>query len=231
MAYCYCKNCKTSNVFHSVNKIYENNAAFVRYNSVDCDAHFLSFTIGSTKYKNKLFIFECNRCKYVTYRHGNQDNAEQIFPIEPNGEPLSEKIPEEIRKDFDEARLVVNYSIRSANVLMRLCTEKICNFIGEIFLKSNQEKIEKEILNNKISIIKSKNNYIGLNLKIFDMLTVLQKYGNENAHAIRTISDSDTKESFDALHMFVHLICKNIIDILEADEKLDQMNKEIQKKT
>ncbi len=150
----------------------------------------------------------------------------------PQGKALSDEIPAEIRKDFNEARLVVNYSVRCANALLRICTETICHFIAEKFLDEEDKNkiIAVKILNNKISMLKSKVSNIRLNCKIFDMLTCLREYGNDNCHSIRKIEDSDSQESYDNLCSFIHSICENIISVIEDNKKIDEMKQKIHNK-
>ena len=160
----------------------------------------------------------------------------------PQGEALPPEVPEEIRKDFDEARRIVNYSIRCAVVLLRICTEHILHWLVEERLpeKTNEMKsaktlnakinliVEKKNPNTKEEVIKSKID--GISSKTFDMLHILKEYGNDNSHSIRKIDDSDTMEAFNDLSTFIISISKQIIFLNAEDEKIKQMNQNIAQK-
>ena len=177
---------------------------------------------------NEISTFTCQNCQKMSIRIKIEDNEKpdgykyiQVYPIHPDGKPLDDVIPDDIKKDFDEARLIVNYSVRCANVLLRICIEKICNFIGDQFQITFTEK---DKLGHKIEKIKNNNSNIGLNSKIFDLLFIIKEYGNDNAHSMREISDSDSKESFDILSNFLHQISANIATILKTNEIVNNFN-------
>ena len=85
----------------------------------------------------------CNNCFYkrLVILNDELNNVERtIYPILPDGEPLPDCISEDIRKDFDEARLIVNYSVRCAVGLLRICSEKLCNFIADKYITDENKK-------------------------------------------------------------------------------------------
>jgi hypothetical protein len=223
MPYLYCKNCKTHSVEHIARELMFNAGDLSYPNHSKPIRKIGNKDINLDNAREKLYYFTCNRCDYATFRFSN--DAEQFYPIEPMGEPIHDFISEDIRKDFDEARLIANHSIRCANILLRICTEKILDFIGEKFMQEDIEKIKTSKLFDKIKIIKSKNP--GLNTKVFTMIDILRKYGNDNAHSIREIDESDTIESFNILAKFIHHICKDIVNMIELDCDIEKMHNNI----
>lgn len=170
--------------------------------------------------------YQCLNCKGESIYLGE----DLIYPILPEGEDLPDGVPQHIVEDFKEARLVVNYSVRSACVILRICTEKILNWLIEERLTDaeiNNPHISRETAINNLKNLKSLNRKIekikaykidGIREKDFTELNILKEYGNDNSHAIRTIEDSDTKEAFKDLSCFIIRIAKRIITLNEDDE-------------
>ncbi len=163
----------------------------------------------------------------INYKYSRQ----QIYPIIHNGESIANEIPDDIKKDYNEACLVVNFSIRSAVVLLRICLERI---IMHIATKCNNDKLKTQILEaknlkRKIELLFSSQNCEELNIsqKIVDMADVIREYGNDNCHSIREIQDSDTKEAFDNLAEFIIYICNDIAYNETINKKLMDMKNKI----
>jgi hypothetical protein len=64
----------------------------------------------------RLSVWINSRVVYPPLRHG----------VEPNAD-----LPEEVIRDYDEARSIVDLSPRMAAALLRLAIQKICIFLGE----------------------------------------------------------------------------------------------------
>ena len=69
-----------------------------------------------TQYQNKEFVLsKCNSCGEPTIWHG----ASMIYPLHATAEKASIDLPKEIQEDFEEARLISNFSPRGAAALLR----------------------------------------------------------------------------------------------------------------
>lgn len=117
-----------------------------------------------------------------------------IYPDSSLAPLPSPDLPEEIKKDYEEARRIINRSPRGAAALLRLCIQKLCAFLGE-----SGENINKDIA----SLIKK-----GLNPKIQKSLDIVRVIGNEAVHPGRL-------DLRDNVEMAVQL-CKIINIIVEA---------------
>lgn len=54
-----------------------------------------------------------------------------VFPPERQGETPNPDLPEDIQRDFEEARAILNLSPRGASALLRLAIQKLCIHLGE----------------------------------------------------------------------------------------------------
>lgn len=82
---------------------------------------------GGRSTKERGFIFAgCLVCSRETIFFGDQ----VIFPLYVDAPLPSPDMPDEIRADFEEARLIVGQSPRGAAALLRLAIQKFCPLIG-----------------------------------------------------------------------------------------------------
>ena len=192
---------------------------------VFCKVKKVSHEVKILKVKN-LKIRKCRECEIESFYLEDK----RMFPNVSYGLPLPELVPNEIKKEFDEARAIAEKSVRCANILIRSCTELILMWIVE---KRLPEKFVEfngiKSLGGKIGEL-SKCKPDGINTKLFDMLSILSKYGNDNAHSIKEIDDSDTFESFETLYDFIHSITESVLLLNLQDEKVQKMKNKISNK-
>ncbi len=171
----------------------------------------------STSYTlHNVFISECHSCKELSlWMHDKL-----IYPPEPEAEEANPDMPDDIRKDYEEARIVFKYSPRCAAALLRLCIEKLCIHLG-----SKKE----DNLNKKIAYLVQK----GLNKELQEALDTIRIFGNESVHAGQ-IDVSDNKDIARTLFKFVNYIVEDLItkpkQIGEIFESLPNGKKEAIKK-
>lgn len=105
--------------------------------------------------------WHCNRIAVWVHRH-------LVDPAMKQGGLPNPDMPDEIARDFDEARSILNLSPRGAAALLRLCVEKLCNHLGATG----------KTIDDKIANLISK----GLDERVKDALDVVRVVGNNAVH-------------------------------------------------
>lgn len=125
---------------------------------------------------NNLFLSQCYNCKKVAvWVHRNL-----VFPAQRLGPEPNPDLPDDIVRDFEEARTILNHSPRGAAALLRLSVQKLCAFLGE----------KGKNIDDDIASLVAK----GLNPLVQKSLDVVRVIGNEAVHpgVIDWKDDSDT---------------------------------------
>ncbi|BCT68302.1 DUF4145 domain-containing protein [Nitrosospira sp. NRS527] len=123
-----------------------------------------------------LFLSQCYNCgKNAIWVHQTL-----VYPAQKEGARANADLPDEICRDFEEARVVLNYSPRGAAALLRLCVQKLCAYLGE-----KGRNIDEDIA----SLVKK-----GLHPLVQKSLDVVRVIGNEAVHpgVIDLKDDRDT---------------------------------------
>lgn len=84
---------------------------------------------SSYTYNNvsNLHLSRCYNCdKVAVWVHNSL-----LFPKDKSGVNPNQDLPENIIKDFEEARAIIGESPRGAAALLRLCVQKLCLHLGE----------------------------------------------------------------------------------------------------
>jgi len=119
-----------------------------------------------------------------------------IYPDSSQAPLPPPDLPEEIKKDYEEARQIINRSPRGAAALLRLCIQKLCEFLGES---------GKNINSDVASLVKK-----GLNPKIQKSLDIVRVVGNEAVHP-GTIDLRDNVEVAVQLCKIINIIAEAMI--------------------
>jgi hypothetical protein len=139
-----------------------------------------------------VWASQCYSCDlFALWLHGDL-----IYPAVRYGEEPNEDLPEDIQRDYDEARSVLAISPRSAAALLRLCIQKICRNLG-----ANGSNI-----NSDIAVLVSK----GLDAKVQQALDIVRVIGNNAVHPGQ-IDLQDDRAIATHLFRLVNLIAEKMI--------------------
>lgn len=123
-----------------------------------------------------LFLSRCYNCGQIAV----WVHQSLVFPAQRVGPEPNADLPEEILRDVEEARTILNLSPRGAAALLRLCVQKLCAALGE----------EGKNIDDDIASLVAK----GLNPTVQKSLDVVRVIGNEAVHpgVIDLRDDRDT---------------------------------------
>lgn len=133
------------------------------------------------QYENKEFaLSKCEYCGEPTIWHGETI----IYPVHSVAESPNPDIPEEIRADYEEARIIANFSPRGAAALLRLAIQKLCAHLGQ----------SGKNINTDIAVLVT----LGLPAKVQQALDAVRVIGNDAVHP-GTIDLRDDQETVNKL--------------------------------
>lgn len=138
----------------------------------------------------------CTHCKELSFWY----DKKMIIPNSGNAPLPNNDLSEDIKKDFEEARSIVNSSPRGAAALLRLCIQKLCKDLGE-----KGGKINDDISN----LVKK-----GLPIKIQKSLDIVRVIGNNAVHP-GVIDIKDDQETANKLFHLINLI----VDVMVSQPK------------
>jgi hypothetical protein len=137
-------------------------------------------------------IAKCTHCKEISI----WIREKMAYPITGNVETVNVDLPEEIKKDYNEAKDIVNISPRGAAALLRLAIQKLCIHLGE-----EGKNINKDIA----SLVKK-----GLPETMQQALDSVRVVGNNAVHP-GVIDFEDSSDTAFALFGFVNIIADVLI--------------------
>ena len=139
-----------------------------------------------------MAIAECQNCQEVSIWL-----REQMLYPDGYAPPPNSDLTDEIKRDYLEARSIVNKSPRGAAALLRLCIEKLCDQLGA----------EGKDINEQIGcLVREKN----LDPRIQQSLDVVRVIGNESVHP-GTMDLQDDKDAVMSLFDLVNHIADDMI--------------------
>lgn len=174
---------------------------------------FLEKTDSKTIYRdaNNLCISECYNCKKVSvWVHNNL-----VFPSQKHGVQPNPDLPDDIVRDFEEARAIVGLSPRGSAALLRLCIQKLC-----VHLNEKGKNIDDDIA----SLVAK-----GLNPLIQKSLDIIRVIGNEAVHP-GVIDLKDDRDTANELFVLINSIADQMITHPNNVEKLYQKLPESKRK-
>jgi hypothetical protein len=156
---------------------------------------------NSSLFVHNLNLSQCYNCKQIAvWVHDRLIFPPNKLHTQPNND-----LPEDIKRDFNEAREIVDLSPRGAAALLRLCVQKLCKNLGE-----KGENIDADIG----SLVKK-----GLSPTVQKALDIVRVIGNEAVHP----GVLDLKDNRDvAVHLFglVNAVCEQMISHPKKVEEL-----------
>jgi hypothetical protein len=160
---------------------------------------------------NNLFVSQCYNCqKLAVWRH-----AHLLYPPARAGVEPNQDLAEDIQRDFNEARLIVDQSTRGAAALLRLALQKLCMQLGE-----SGKDIDADIA----SLVGK-----GLSPVIQQSLDVVRVIGNESVHP-GTIDLRDDRatalELFDLINVIAEQMLSHPKRVKELYERLPERKRE-----
>jgi hypothetical protein len=141
---------------------------------------------------HNLHISKCYNCgKIAVWVHDSM-----VFPHERQGPQPNEDLPEDVTKDFEEARSIIGLSPRGSAALLRLCIQKLCAFLGQ-----NDKNLDDAIA----ALVKQ-----GLNPLVKQSLDIVRVIGNEAVHP-GVIDLNDNRDVANHLFTLVNSIADQMI--------------------
>src|SRR5216683_5193804 len=157
--------------------------------------------------KNQIAIIEYNSYENSAYESIISSSSDIIFPSESTmlAPPPSSDMPEDIARDFDEARDIFNRSSRASAALLRLALQKLCIHLGQ----------SGKNLNNDIAALVQS----GLSIKIQQSLDIVRVIGNNAVHP-GEIDLNDNKDTVLALFDIINFI---VDEMISRPNKIDRI--------
>lgn len=160
------------------------------------DTGLIFFSERKTTYPDhsadNIHLSKCYNCKKIAvWIHGNL-----VFPNEKTGEIANPDLPDELIRDFDEARSILGESPRGAAALLRLCVQKLCVHLGE----------KGKNVDDDIASLVAK----GLNPLVQKSLDIVRVIGNEAVHP-GVIDLNDDRDTASQLLYLINSIADQMI--------------------
>lgn len=156
----------------------------------------------ATRSDKGIFVVSADCCGKTSYWIGEtyqnqpqRTNGKMIWPRTSNAEMAHADMPDSIKKDFEEARLVLNDSPRASAALLRLALQKLLSIVAK-----------KEGINEAIAELVSD----GLDTKVQEALDYCRIVGNNAVHP-GEINLDDSPEIAEILFQMINFIIEELI--------------------
>lgn len=150
---------------------------------------------------NNLNLSQCYNCdKVAVWVHGNLIHPNEKLGVLPNPD-----LPDQIIRDYEEARGILGDSPRGAAALLRLCVQKLCMHLGE----------KGKNIDDDIASLVSK----GLNPLVQKSLDIVRVIGNEAVHP-GVIDLNDDRDTASQLLILINSIADQMISHPKKVEEL-----------
>lgn len=149
----------------------------------------------------------CSHCKQISLWKPSEDSAlgEMLYP-DFGATPLpSEDMPEDVKKDYEEAARIFIKSPRGAAALLRLGLQKLCIHLGEEGKNINADirsLVKKEVLSGQV-------------IKVADTLRII---GNNAVHPGQIVDEDFDKVAGKMFNLINFIVKKAITEPKELDE-------------
>lgn len=141
---------------------------------------------------NNLHLSQCFTCQEISvWVHDSLLFPKKFYIVPPNPD-----LPDDIRRDYEEAGAILDMSPRGSAALLRLAIQKLCIHLGE-----SGENINKDIA----SLVKR-----GLDKMVQQALDFVRVIGNNAVHPGQ-VDITDGKDTARTLFSLVNLIAEKMI--------------------
>ena len=138
------------------------------------------------------FVSECFSCKYISVWIYDK----LVYPQRGEAPPANPDLPDDIRRDYDEASSILDLSPRGAAALIRLAMQKLCKELGQSGKKLNDD-IGKLVED-------------GLDKRVQQALDAVRVIGNNAVHPGQ-IDLRDDRAVAESLFLLLNLIAEKMI--------------------
>jgi hypothetical protein len=151
-------------------------------------------TLGGSGERNMLNVhvstfYECKKPSIWLYQS-------LFYPMTGDVPPANLDLPDDIRRDYDEAGLILNASPRGAAALLRLAIQKLCIHLGQ----------PGKNINDDIGALVAQ----GLSVTVQRALDAVRVVGNNAVHPGK-IEMTDNRDAAETLFRLVNLITEKMI--------------------
>ncbi len=160
--------------------------------------HWFDMTGTGKQYRMESHTFEkfeitrCERCKSPAIWKKSQ----MIYPNTGVAEPANSDLPDDIKDDYEEARVIAAQSPRGAAALLRLSIQKLCAHLGQ----------PGKNINDDIKALVAK----GLPSQVQQALDTVRVIGNNAVHP-GSIDLTDDVDTVNSLFKLVNFIAEKMI--------------------